>query len=138
MDVAERTDQILRRRANRVKLYYVNDFDRGILRRATSRGFTYVTSTGRPIRALKTRSRIDGLVIPPAWQDVWICAKANGHIPATVRDEADRRQYLYHPQWHEISTTTKCDRMRRFGRLLRRIRRRVRKDLDGRKLSKER
>ncbi|MGV3483574.1 MAG: DNA topoisomerase IB [Planctomycetaceae bacterium] len=138
MDTSQRIDQLHRRRAKKVKLFYVNDFDGGIQRRAAGRGFTYVTATGKPVRGARIRSRIDALVIPPAWQDVWICTKANGHIQAIGRDEAGRKQYLYHPLWHAISTTTKYDRMRCFGRLLPRIRRRVRKDLDGRKLSKER
>ncbi|WP_341868256.1 hypothetical protein [Streptomyces africanus] len=27
-------------------------------------------------------ARIRALVIPPAWRDVWICTRANGHLQA--------------------------------------------------------
>ena len=43
--------------------------------------------------------RVKGLVIPPAWQDVWICPWPNGHLQAVGTDDAGRRQYLYHPDW---------------------------------------
>src|SRR4051794_26234803 len=43
--------------------------------------------------------RIADLVIPPAWNDVWICRYPNGHIQAVGTDAAGRRQYLYHPVW---------------------------------------
>src|SRR4051794_41890574 len=46
-----------------------------------------------------TLQRISDLVIPPAWQDVWICPLPNGHIQATGTDAAGRRQYRYHDQW---------------------------------------
>lgn len=43
--------------------------------------------------------RIRALVIPPAWQDVWICRRGNGHLQAVGTDAAGRRQYLYHAQF---------------------------------------
>ena len=30
----------------------------------------------------RKKRRIDELAIPPAWRDVWICARPNGHIQA--------------------------------------------------------
>ena len=39
--------------------------------------------------------RIKALAIPPAWEQVWICPVANGHIQAGGTDAAGRRQYLY-------------------------------------------
>ncbi|MDQ0604588.1 DNA topoisomerase IB [Streptomyces canus] len=39
------------------------------------------------------------MVIPPAWRDVWICRRANGHLQAVGTDVSGRRQYLYHPQF---------------------------------------
>lgn len=127
-----------RRRAKKAELVYINDFDVGILRRPCGRGFRYFTYTGRPVRAVRVRQRIESLVIPPAWRDVWICLRPNGHIQAMGCDEAGRRQYLYHADWHAISNATKFERMHLFGQLLPRVRRRVRRDLDGRKLTKER
>src|SRR5690606_31161616 len=54
------------------------------------------------------------------------------------RDEAGRKQYLYHERWQAVSSETKFDRMQLLAELLPRIRRRTRKDLGGRKLTEER
>jgi DNA topoisomerase-1 len=72
----------------------------GITRRRAGRGFTYIGPDGRRASASE-RERIESLVIPPAWSDVWICAVPNGHIQAVGTDAAGRRQYLYHPAWRD-------------------------------------
>ncbi len=56
------------------------------------------TRTAHGWRA-RTSTRVKGLVIPPAWEDVWICRWPNGHLQAVGTDDAGRRQYLYHPDW---------------------------------------
>lgn len=61
------------------------------------------------------RERIEALVIPPAWQDVWICPWANGHLQATGVDEAGRTQYLYHPDWIRQRNVEKFDRISRIA-----------------------
>ena len=43
--------------------------------------------------------RIESLVIPPAWSDVWISPKSSAKLQATGIDAAGRRQYLYHPDF---------------------------------------
>jgi DNA topoisomerase I len=81
---------------------------------------------------LRNRSileRIRHLAIPPAWTDVWICGDARGHIQATGRDARGRKQYRYHPEWRVARDRTKFDRMRAFGAVLPRIRKRVASDL---------
>ena len=127
-----------RRKAEKAGLYYVNDFEAGITRRRCGRGFTYVLASGKTVRSKSTRKRIDALVIPPAWTDVWICSKSNGHIQARGRDDAGRRQYIYHPRWRAMSDATKYDRLHLVAEVLPRIRRRVRKDLSLRGLPRER
>jgi DNA topoisomerase IB len=86
----------------------------------------------------ETRKRIEELVIPPAWQDVWICPKPNGHIQATGVDAAGRRQYLYHPAWRERRDAAKFVRLVDVGRRLPRVRKRVRADLETRGLNRRR
>ena len=71
----------------------------GIRRVRRGKGFGYVDADGRPVDA-ETKERVTGLVIPPAWRDVWICPYPNGHIQAVGTDDAGRRQYLYHEKWH--------------------------------------
>jgi DNA topoisomerase-1 len=55
-------------------------------------------------------------VIPPAWNDVWICPFPNGHIQATGIDAAGRKQYLYHPDWRVKRDAMKFDRVLEIGR----------------------
>jgi len=76
----------------------------------SGRGFRYLDGSGRPLAAEQVQ-RIRSLVIPPAWQDVWICPYPNGHLQATGLDVAGRRQYLYHPQWRVLQDRSKFDRV---------------------------
>jgi DNA topoisomerase-1 len=78
-----------------------------------------------------TRARIDALVIPPAWTEVWICPFPNGHIQATGRDAAGRTQYLYHEAWRLQKDRVKFDRMLELAASLPPARRRVTRDLRG-------
>ncbi|MBT8102517.1 MAG: DNA topoisomerase IB [Gammaproteobacteria bacterium] len=126
------------RRAAKARLVYVNDFDVGYARRRCGKGFTYLSTRGKTIRSKRTRKRIDMLAIPPAWRDVWICPRSNGHIQAMGRDEDGRRQYIYHERWNAISAAAKFDRLAVMVEALPRIRRRVRKDLRGDTLGKHR
>ena len=123
-------------RAAVVDLVYIDDFSRGWRRRRRGRGFSYHTYRGRTITSTKTKQRLHDLAIPPAWEDVWICPRTNGHIQALGYDESERRQYIYHPRWHEISNATKFHRMRDFAAVLPKMRTRIREDLDRRPIDK--
>jgi DNA topoisomerase I len=81
--------------------------------------------------------RIRSLVIPPAWKNVWICAKANGHLQAIGTDARGRKQYRYHPRWHVVRDEAKYERVMSFARALPRIRKRVENDLRLAGLPKE-
>ena len=50
----------------------------GFTRRRCGRGFRYLDEDGRPIDDDEVLERPCGLVIPPAWDDVWICPWENG------------------------------------------------------------
>lgn len=132
------TSRQSRRRAARAQLQYVDDFEEGIRRGRCGRGFTYLLPSGRTLRSEQIKRRIRSLAIPPAWEDVWICPDARGHIQARGRDAAGRLQYIYHEHWRAVSEATKFDRMHRFGEVLPRIRRRVRRDLNRKSLRKQR
>jgi DNA topoisomerase-1 len=125
------------RTARKAGLQYVHDLDKGWSRRRCGRGFTYHSSGGKRLTGKRTLKRIESLVIPPAWEDVRICPSSRGHIQAIGRDAKGRQQYLYHATWTTISAATKFDRLARIGKVLPKIRRRVRRDLDTRDLSKE-
>jgi DNA topoisomerase-1 len=94
----------------------------GIQRRRAGRGFTYVDADGRRVDDDEVLARIHDLVIPPAWQDVWICPYPGGHIQATGFDQRGRKQYLYHPKWRERRDQEKFDEMLRFARSLPKLR----------------
>lgn len=110
-------------------LRYVNDQRPGIRRRRVRGSFRYVDPDGRPLKDPATLERIRRLAIPPAWQDVWICPRADGHLQATGRDARGRKQYRYHSRWREARDETKYGRMIAFARALPSIRRRVSSDL---------
>ncbi len=74
-------------------------------------------------------ARIAALVIPPAWEDVWICQPANGRIQAVGTDEAGRRQYRYHDDWRRQRDAAKHERILDFARRLPAARERARTDL---------
>jgi DNA topoisomerase-1 len=126
------------RRARKMGLIYINDGEPGISRRKHGNYFDYLSSSGQKITAKKTLDRIKDLVIPPAWKDVWICRSPQGHLQVTGRDEADRKQYIYHADWDSISSSTKYDQLALIAQLLPRVRRHLNKDLGGRKLTKKR
>jgi DNA topoisomerase IB len=83
-------------------------------------------------------TRIRSLVIPPAWEDVWICVDPLGHIQAVGTDAAGRRQYRYHDLWREQRDQAKHDRVRDFGAALPRIREVICRHLEGRGLTRDR
>jgi DNA topoisomerase IB len=94
----------------------------GIQRRRRGRGFEYLEESGERIDDAEVLERIRELVIPPAWNEVWICPDPLGHIQAVGTDAAGRRQYLYHVSWRERRDREKFDEMLRFARILPRIR----------------
>jgi DNA topoisomerase-1 len=118
-------------------LHYVNDGDAGITRIASGRDFRYQNPQGRRITDPVTLGRIKRLAIPPAWTDVWICPRDDGHIQATGRDARKRKQYRYHPDWRAIRDETKYERMIAFGKALPKIRRHVARDLKRPGLGRE-
>jgi DNA topoisomerase IB len=110
----------------------------GIRRRRRGRGFGYLGADGTRLTDAGALARIKALVIPPAWEDVWICPDPHGHIQAVGTDAAGRRQYRYHDRWRELRDREKFDRVLEFGRALPRIRTVVERHLDGHTLSRER
>ncbi len=102
----------------------------GITRRRRGRGFVYVDAHGQPVTDPETLDRIEALVIPPAWKDVWISPHAAGHIQAVGTDAAGRRQYRYHDEWRRKRDLEKFDRILDFAEMLPALRRQVKKDLE--------
>ena len=106
-------------------------------RRRSGRGFVYLDEDGAALDA-DLAARCRALVIPPAWEEVWICPCANGHIQAVGTDAAGRRQYLYHPAWREQRDAAKHDRVLVVAARLPAARRRAESDLGHDEMTRER
>jgi DNA topoisomerase I len=92
---------------------------KGGWRRAGSKGrFRYTDARGKPIADPAKVERIESLVIPPAWKDVWISPNARAKLQATGVDNAGRRQYLYHPDFRAQQEQAKFDRLVSFAEAL--------------------
>lgn len=114
--------------AKAVNLIYVSDTSPGITRKKSGEKFQYF-SGDKKVTDDEELLRIKHLVIPPAWTNVWICTKENGHLQATGFDVKNRKQYRYHPEWNKVRSHTKFYRLLDFGKVLPGIRRQLNKDL---------
>jgi DNA topoisomerase-1 len=130
--------QVAEDTARQASLTYVSDTEPGIRRKRAGTGFSFVGPNGKPVADKGTLARIQSLVIPPAWTDVWICREPDGHIQATGRDQRGRKQYRYHPRWSETRDEVKYSNVADFARALPRIRERIDADLRRHELPRER
>jgi DNA topoisomerase IB len=110
----------------------------GITRRRRGRGFEYLDQNGNRVEDPDTLRRINELVLPPAWDEVWICAHPMGHIQATGVDARGRKQYRYHDKWRERRDQEKFDEMIEFARVLPAMRERVTEHLAAEGITRER
>ena len=112
-------------------LVFVDPASPGLGRIAGENGFAYADHRGKAVRDERTLKRIASLVIPPAWRDVWICKKSNGHIQAIGVDERGRRQYRYHPQFRADRDEAKFTHIIAFAKLLPALRQRIEADMSA-------
>lgn len=115
--------------AKAAHLRYVTGDGPGITRRRKGQTFAYFDVNEKPVHDTAILERVRSLVIPPAWENVWICPTENGHIQAVGRDARGRKQYRYHARYRQVRDETKFDRMIAFGAVLPKIRAQVNKDL---------
>lgn len=114
-------------------LRYVSDSAPGYTRKRTGTTFSYYEKDGKRITYAAVIRRIKSIGIPPAYESVWICPSANGHIQATGLDARGRKQYRYHPKWREFRDQNKYEHIIQFAAALPALRARVEADmkLDG-------
>jgi DNA topoisomerase I len=110
------------------RLRRVSSREPGWTRRRVGRGFAYLDENGNRLPE-EDVARVKSLAIPPAWTDVWICRRPNGHLQALGTDAAGRRQYLYHPDWRVRQDELKFERVTRAARKLPAMRAAVLEDL---------
>lgn len=118
-------------------LRHVSAAEPGIRRQRCGRGFSYRGPDGSRLNGAD-RARIEGLAIPPAWREVWICPARDGHLLAVGRDDRGRTQYLYHERWRELRDRLNFYRLGEFGRQLPAIRADIAAQLRRRTLDRDR
>ncbi|SEW05740.1 DNA topoisomerase IB [Chitinophaga arvensicola] len=123
--------------ARSAKLRYVKADSPGYARKRKGKAFIYLDKDGKTIKDEEILHRIRSLVLPPAWEDVWISTWANGHLQATGIDTKGRKQYRYHADWGKARNETKYYRLRQFGQKLPDIRKRINEDLKHPTLDKD-
>jgi len=112
---------------------------RGGWRRRGSKGrFRYEDARGNRITDPDRIERIEALVIPPAWKDVWISSNPRAKLQATGLDAAGRRQYLYHPDFRAQQEQAKFDKLIRFAEKLPDLRAAMAADMEREGLERER
>lgn len=104
--------------AHSAGLRYVTDDKPGITRRRSGKGWSFRDPRGKAVAKPDVIARIKKLAIPPAYEDVWICPHADGHIQATGRDAKGRKQYRYHERFREVQESSKYEHMLEFAKLL--------------------
>lgn len=110
---------------------YVSTDEPGITRRRAGRGFVYREPDERRITDPASIARIRALAIPPAWRNVWICARPEGHIQAIGLDARGRRQYRYHPDFRHMREGAKFEHLVTFAEALPSLRERVAADMSA-------
>ena len=100
-------------------------------RRKTKNSFIwdYYDTRGKLISDPKTKDRCNKLVLPPAWEEVWISHDPNANLQATGKDAKGRVQYRYHDNWTKARAEEKFDGMTGFAKILPVIRKKVESDL---------
>ena len=126
-----------REAAQAIGLRYVSDAEPGLRRERDGDAFVYRDAAGEPVTGPRILARIEALRIPPAWDEVWICRRADGHLQATGRDARGRKQYRYHPDWSATRNQTKYHRLLQFGAALPGLRQRIDADLARRGLPRD-
>lgn len=104
-------------------LVYLTDAKPGITRARRGKGFIYRDKRGRVVRDPSTLARINALVIPPAWEHVWISPHPRGHVQAVGIDARGRKQYRYHADWRKHRDLAKYSHVVAFAQKLPDIRR---------------
>ena len=118
-------------------LRHSSDTEPGISRKRMGRYWAYFDADGNRITDREEIDRLNAVGLPPAYENAWFCADADGHLQATGVDARGRKQYRYHPAFREKRESAKYEGLLEFGKALPKLRRRVENDLKRRALTRE-
>ena len=119
------------------RLRHSSDRIPGITRKQAGHGWAYFLPSGERITDRDEIDRLNAIALPPAYTNAWYCTYYYGHLLATGMDARGRKQYRYHPDFRAQQEADKFERCADFGRALPKLRARVNKDLEGRKLARD-
>jgi DNA topoisomerase-1 len=119
------------------EIKYVDDESMSIHKRKKGKGFQYFDEEGTKITNKLLLSRLRRLIIPPMWNDVYICKWDDGHIQAIGRDAKGRKQYIYHSEFEKARQEEKFAKMKDFGKALSKFRKKVVQDIALKEWSKD-
>ena len=119
------------------RLCYVDDSTPGITRRRRGRYWQYFDAKGERITDRDEIDRLNGIGMPPAYENCWFCPKPNGHVQAVGYDAKGRKQYRYHADFRAQQEALKYERLAEFGRKLPKLRKRIEEDIGGKPTSRE-
>ena len=118
-------------------LRYSSDAEPGISRKRVGRYWAYFDVEGKRISDRDEIDRLNAIGLPPAYENAWFCADADGHLQATGVDARGRKQYRYHAEFRAKRESAKYEGLLEFGKALPRLRRRVEQDLKRRNLTRD-
>lgn len=121
----------------RTRLRHSTDSEAGYTRKRKGRYWAYFDEEGKRVTDRETIDRLNSIALPPAYTETWFCKDERGHLQATGRDARGRKQYRYHPDYRARRDKKKFSGTLEFGAALPKLRRKVEKDLHGRKLSRD-
>ena len=120
-------------------LRHSSDADAGwTLHRNGEEGFKLTDAEGAPCSDDETLARVEALVVPPQWSDVWVCRHRHGHVQCTGRDGRGRKQYIYHADYTAFRQAAKFRKLAGFARKLPELRGEVDRQLRRRTWDRER
>jgi len=73
----------------------------------------------------KTLTRLNGLVVPPAWTNVWYASNPKCHIQVHGIDTGGKKQYILSQKWIQNAKTEKFNRMKKFIKDISAFKRRI-------------
>ena len=118
-------------------LRHSSDGEAGYTRKRMGRYWAYFDENGDRVTDRETIDRLNGIALPPAYEQAWFCKHPDGHLQATGVDARGRKQYRYHNDFRARRDKKKYIGTLEFGAALPKLRRKVAADLKKRKLSRE-
>ena len=118
-------------------LRHSSDTEPGVSRKRVKNAWAYFDADGKRITDRDEIDRLNAVGLPPAYDQAWFCADANGHLQATGVDARGRKQYRYHPDYRARQDNAKYDGLLEFGKALPTLRRQVERDLKRRKMERD-